>query len=87
MSILSTDKLTPCGQPPLSVKPEARDHPIMSITPRLIAIALKKYFGVPDDRDPAVRMLLRNVIRLAIEHLGRAEAQSIAIDTFTEARR
>lgn len=56
----------------------------MSILPRLIAIAFKKYIAQPDDREPAVQMLLRNAIRLAVAHLGRERATVLAMETLQE---
>lgn len=56
----------------------------MSILPRMISIAIRKYSAQPNDREPAVRMLLRNAVRLAIAHLGREQAASIALAALRE---
>lgn len=56
----------------------------MTILPRMIAIGLRKYTSQPNDREPAVRLLLRNSIRLAVAHLGDREAASIALDALRE---
>lgn len=56
----------------------------MSILPRMISIAVRKYTAHPNDREPAVRMLLRNAVRLGVSHLGRAQAASIALETLQE---
>jgi len=61
-----------------------RDNRDMTILPRLVAIALKKYATHPDEPQPAVRMLLRNVMRLAVLHLGAEQAKSLALETLQE---
>lgn len=57
---------------------------IAAILPRMIRMALRKLSEDPGNAAPAVRMLLRNVIRLAVSHLGEAEAGAVALETFRE---
>lgn len=45
---------------------------------------MKKYAARPDDREPAVRMLLRNVVRLAVAHLGYEQTAAITFATLQE---
>lgn len=59
----------------------------MTILPRLISIAVRKYSANPENREPAVRMLLLNVVRLAIAHLGREQATSLALKALQEPAR
>lgn len=59
----------------------------MSILPRLISIAVRKYAAQPNDRAPAVRMLLHNAVRLAVSHLGREQARTIALEALQEPAR
>lgn len=59
-------------------------HNIRMIFPRLISIAIRKYASLPEERGPAVRMLLRNAIRLCIAHLGAQETATIALETLKE---
>ena len=54
------------------------------ILPRLLSIALRKYTAEPDNRDSAVKMLLRNAVRLCAHHLGEKETAGIALETLTE---
>lgn len=63
---------------------EPVDTLCMSILPRMISIAIRKYTTQPNDREPAVRMLLTNCVRLAIYHLGRETAASIALAALQE---
>lgn len=58
----------------------------MTILPRMISIAVRKYAANPADREPAVRMLTRNALRLAMEHLGPEQAASLALETLQERR-
>lgn len=51
---------------------------------RLTNIARNKYVQNPNDREPAVRMMLRNTLRLAILHLGRGVVEDIARQTLQE---
>lgn len=56
----------------------------MNIAHRLSVIALRKYDERPGDRAPAVTMLLRNALRLAVAHLGAQRAASIVCETLQE---
>ena len=60
---------------------------IMTILPRLISISVRKYASNPENREPAVKMMLRNVIRLAVVHLGREQAASLALEALQEPAR
>jgi hypothetical protein len=78
-----------CGQvgqvPSRTVNGEGElRHNIRMIFPRLISIAIRKYASLPEERGPAVRMLLRNAIRLCIAHLGAQETAAIALETLAE---
>lgn len=66
---------------------KSRDTQDMTILPRLVAIAMKKYCALPGERDAAVRMLLRNAVRLAVLHLGKDIAEDLARETFLERAR
>lgn len=66
---------------------KSSDSAGMTILPRLIAIAIKKYTSRPNEREPAVRMLLRNAIRLSVAHLGREQTQALALETLQEPSR
>jgi hypothetical protein len=59
----------------------------MKIVPRLIAIALRKYSERPSECDAAVKMLLRNGVRLAIHHLGRKQAEALVQEALRETLR
>jgi hypothetical protein len=56
----------------------------MSILPRLISIAVRKYSANPNDREPAVCMLVINAVRLGIVHLGREKAARLALQALRE---
>lgn len=54
------------------------------IFPRMVSIALRKYTVEPNNREPAVKMLLRNAVRLCVAHLGREQAASLVFETLQE---
>ena len=66
----------PCGQRGAGRKDavfgshKARDNRDMQNLLRLIEIGMKKCRQFPDNPTPAVQMLLRNALRLALLHLG-----------------
>lgn len=86
----STAKMKVCGQVARTSDvavmhlSEPVDTLVMSILPRMIAISIRKYTSQPNNREPAVRMLLRNAIRLAVSHLGREQAASLALEALQE---
>lgn len=51
---------------------------------RMASIALRKYTALPQERGAAVRMLLRNAVRMCVAHLGGQEAAKIALEALTE---
>lgn len=51
---------------------------------RFIAIGLRRYSAMPDDRKAAAALILRNAIRLAAHELSPQDAARIALDTLTE---
>jgi hypothetical protein len=53
----------------------------VNILPRLISISVKKYETRPDERDPAVTMLLRNALLLAVAHFGVEKTQALLRQT------
>jgi hypothetical protein len=72
------------GRKTFAKKRDAVNITFMDILPRLISIAIRKYTARPSDREPAVRMLLRNSVRLAVSHLGHREAASLALAALRE---
>lgn len=54
------------------------------ISVRFASIALRNYTARPEEREPAVRMLLRSALRMCVAHLGSQEAAKIAFETLTE---
>lgn len=75
------------GRMAFAEKSNAVNIVFMDILPRLISIAIRKYTSRPDDRLPAVRMLLRNAVRLAVSHLGEKEARLVALEALQEPAR
>lgn len=66
---------TPSAQP---------ERGVVSILPRMMKMALRKLSEDPGNDRPAIRMLLRNAIRLGVSHLGKAEAAAITLETLQE---
>lgn len=87
---LSTPPVNECGQAPKTsdvtlIRPrKSRDTVCMTILLRMISIAVRKYASNPNDRAPAVRMLLRNAVRLAVSHLGKEQSEAIAFEALQE---
>lgn len=57
---------------------------VVMIFPRMIEIGLSKYFTEPEHPHPAVRMMVRNALRLAVAHLGAKDTASLIVETLSE---
>lgn len=56
---------------------EPVDTKNMEILPRLISISMRKFSEQPSERQPAVRMLTLNAVRLSCAILGRDQTKAL----------
>lgn len=57
----------------------------LTVLPRLLSIALRRYTTTPQERSCSARMLMLNAARLAIHHLGAREAAKLFLVAMKDA--
>lgn len=57
----------------------------LTVLPRLLSIALRRYTTTPQERGCSARMLMLNAARLAIHHLGAHEAAKLFLVAMKDA--
>lgn len=69
---------------PFVAKTREQACDISMIFPRFIEIGLSKYDVEHDNPRPAVQMIVRNALRLAVAHLGPKDTAALIVETLSE---